>query len=116
MYKIFHKYKDTIVTGHNLNDVAEWWMFTSIRVNPKITPYRNKNVIRPFLITEKSDLEKWCDKNSVSYIIDPTNKCDIHARSMIRKNIIPEVLKVNPGFLKTIKKRVNIKYHEDFNV
>ncbi len=115
-YKIFHKYENLVITGHNLNDAAEWWMFTSMRGNPKITPYRNKNVIRPFLTTRKKTLESWCDRNSVPYVIDPTNLGDTHARSLIRKNIIPEVLKVNPGFLKTIKKKVNISYQEELNV
>ncbi len=115
-YKVFHRYNLPIITGHNLNDVAEWWMFTSMRGNPKITPYRNRNVIRPFLTTEKGKLESWCNYNDVPYVIDPTNAGDEHARSLIRKNIIPEVLKVNPGFLKTIRKKVNINYQEELNV
>ena len=91
-------------------------MFTSVRGNPKVTPYRNKNVIRPFLATEKKRLENWCSRNKVPYVVDPTNSGEEHARGMIRENIIPEVLKVNPGFLKTIKKKVNIRYQEELNV
>ena len=111
-YEVFHRLDLPVITGHNLNDVAEWWVFTSLRGNPKIIPYRNKNVIRPFLITKKIDLERWCDRNSVEYAIDPTNLGDRYSRSLVRKNIIPEALKVCPGFLTTMSRKVKEDFQE----
>ena len=52
-YNFLHSLNIPVITAHNLNDVAEWWIFTSLRGNPKIMPYRNKNVFRPFLLTKK---------------------------------------------------------------
>jgi tRNA(Ile)-lysidine synthase len=112
-YKVFHSIGDAVITAHNLNDIAEWWIFTSLRGNPKITPYRNKNVIRPFLITEKATLESWCKRHSVPFIIDPSNSGDRFSRSLIRKNIIPEAIRVNPGFLKTMSNKVRKNYKEN---
>jgi tRNA(Ile)-lysidine synthase len=114
-YNAFHKYHLPIITAHNLNDVAEWWMFTSLRGNPRIMPYQNKNVIRPFLLTKKIDLEKWCERNSVPFTIDPTNLGDRFSRSLIRKNIIPEALRVAPGFLTTMSNKVREIYTESQN-
>lgn len=114
-YEVFHEYNLPVITAHNLNDVAEWWMFTSLRGNPRIMPYRNKNVFRPFLITKKSELEDWCDRNSVPFVIDPTNFGDRFSRSLIRKNIIPEALRVAPGFLTTMSNKVKEIYVENKN-
>ncbi len=107
-YEVFHNLKNPVVTGHNLNDVAEWWIFTSLRGNPRVTPYRNKNVIRPFLLTPKLNLTQWCDRNGVPYIHDPTNFECKNARSQIRQKIMPEALIVSPGLLKIMSKKVKI--------
>jgi len=114
-YNVFHEYSAPVITAHNLDDVAEWWLFTSLRGNPRVMPYRNKNVFRPFLITKKLDLENWCEKNNVPFVIDPTNSGDRFARSLIRKNIIPEALRVAPGFLKTMSNKVKKDYSENQN-
>jgi len=111
-YNVFHTLKFPVITAHNLNDVAEWWLFTSLRGNPRIIPYRNRNVIRPFLSTKKSALESWCERKGVPFVIDPTNLGDRFSRSRIRKNIVPEALKVCPGFLTTMSKKVNNLYKE----
>lgn len=114
-YNAFHKCNAQVITAHNLNDVAEWWIFTSLRGNSRVMPYRNKNVFRPFLITKKSELEQWCTRNNVPFVIDPTNSGDRFARSLIRKNIIPEALRVAPGLLTTMSNKVKEIYVENKN-
>jgi len=111
-YDVFHKKNREVITAHNLNDVAEWWIFTSLRGNPHVMPYKNQNVVRPFLSTKKSDLENWCKRNSVPYVIDPTNLGNRFSRSLIRKNIMPEALTICPGFLTTMSKKVKNQYKE----
>ncbi len=111
-YSVFHEYQLPIITAHNLNDVAEWWLFTSLRGNPRVMPYQNKNVIRPFLLTKKSDLEMWCERNNIVFTIDPTNHGDRFSRSLIRKNVLPEALRVAPGFLTTMSNKVRKIYTE----
>ena len=115
-YKVINKLSGTVVTGHNLNDVAEWWIFTSLRGNPRLMPYRTGNVIKPFLLTKKADMEAWCKKNNVPYVVDPTNLGTRFARSRIRNNIMPEALEVCPGFLGTISKKIKDRNKDERRV
>ena len=95
-----------VVTGHHLDDVVEWWLFTSFHGNPRLIPAQNKNIIRPFLITSKSDIWDWIERKNVSYLTDPSNFDQKYARNRIRHNVVSEVLKINPGIRKTIKKKL----------
>jgi len=109
-YKFLHSFEDTVVTGHNLDDVIEWYLFSSIHGQSKIMPYRNKNVIRPFISTSKRSLEDWCDKKVIPFMIDPSNEDRKFMRSIIRHDILPKAKLVNPGIEKTIKKLVERNY------
>ena len=110
-YDFFNSFRNTIITCHHLNDVAEWWIFSSLNGQCRIIPYRNKHVIRPFLSTHKNAFVSWCDRKSIPYVTDPGNSNFSFARSRIRNKIIPEALEINPGLLKVLKKKVR----EDFN-
>lgn len=93
-----------IATGHNLNDAAEWWLMTSFRGKPRLIPYQTGRVVKPWLLTPKADLIAWCKRHDVPYLEDPGNQDLKYDRSRVRQTIMPEVLKINPGFLKTIRK------------
>jgi len=105
-YDFFNSFSDPIITCHHLNDVAEWWIFSSLNGQSRLIPYRNKNVIRPFLSTTKETLVEWCERKSVPYVTDPGNSNFKFARSRIRNKIMPEALEINPGLLKVLKKKV----------
>ena len=98
--------RDPIITCHHLNDIAEWWIFTSLNGNPRLIPHRNGRIIRPFLSTEKNSFTSWCDRKLVPYLTDPSNKDIKFARSRIRNLIVPEALNINPGLLKVLRKKV----------
>jgi tRNA(Ile)-lysidine synthase len=102
----FHSLDGPVVTGHTLDDVCEWWIFTSLSGQPRLIPGNNRNVIRPFMLTKKQAMTSWCDKNDVKFVNDPTNFSDKFMRSFIRKNIVPHAMYVNPGFYKVISKKV----------
>lgn len=104
-YGFFNNFKDKkIITAHHLDDVVEWWIFSSINGLPKLIKYSRDNIIRPFLLTEKFELAAWCKNKQVPWAEDLSN-CDIKfARNRIRHNIIPEILKINPGIKKNLKK------------
>jgi len=106
-YKFFHGLSDlTIASAHHLNDVAETWLFGAIHGQTKLIPYRNKNVVRPFLLTSKAELISWCERKEVPWIEDDSNKNTRFSRNRVRHNILPEVFEVNPGFLKVISKKL----------
>ncbi len=103
-----------IVTCHHLNDVAEGWIFSSLHGNPKcmnyqtILSYYGQSVVvyRPFLTNTKQDLIDWCIKHDVKWFEDTSNTNVKFPRNRIRHNILPEALKVNPGLLKVLKKKI----------
>jgi tRNA(Ile)-lysidine synthetase-like protein len=111
-YDFFRTQPGPIVTAHHLGDVMEWWMFTALHGEPKLIPQSREDcdVIRPFLTTSKRDFYRWAHKNSVSYIDDPSNDDDSFMRNHIRNNMMPMALKVNPGFEKTMIKKVEKEF------
>jgi len=108
-YKWFNGvfWKDhTVVTAHHLDDCVETWVWSSMHGTPKTIPYRRQNVVRPFRLTRKRDLELWANLNSVEYIEDDSNHDLCYTRNYIRHSMMPHVLKVNPGIHKLIAKKV----------
>lgn len=105
-YKFLDSLGGPVVTAHHLNDCAETLLFSTFNGTPKTIPYRRREVIRPFLTTPKSELIAWCEKRGVPWIKDKSNEDVSYARNRIRHNIMPEVLKVNPGFLKVVARKV----------
>ena len=105
-YKFFGTIDADIITCHHLDDCVETWVWSSMHGEGKIIPYRNKNVIRPFRQTRKRDFQLWADLNNVAYIEDTSNNDTIYIRNYIRHQMMPHVVKVNPGIYKTISKKV----------
>lgn len=105
-YKAFSKCKNEVITAHHANDSLEWWFMTAAHGQPRLIPYRNKNVIRPFLLTTHEDFLSWCDRHSVPYLDDPGNKDTKYTRSLVRNEIIPLMSEVNPGLIKMIRKKI----------
>lgn len=97
-----------IVTCHHLDDVVETWLFTSFHGESKLIPHKRGNKIyRPFLMTEKSSILNYADRKAIDWIEDPSNRMTKNImRNHIRHNIMPQVLKVNPGIRKTIRKKL----------
>jgi tRNA(Ile)-lysidine synthase len=96
-----------VVTGHHLDDCVETWVWSSMHGTGKIIPYsRNDRILRPFRLTRKRDLELWANLKSVPYIEDDSNTDTCYTRNYIRHEMMPHVLKVNPGIHKTIAKKV----------
>jgi len=102
-----------VITGHNLDDVIEWFLFSSIHGNGKVIPYNNKNVIRPFISTSKCSLEDWCSYREVPFLTDPANSDRMFMRSIIRHDIMPHARLVNPGIEKTFRKLVEKEYRNE---
>ena len=110
-YKFFRSFHKPVVTGHNLDDVIEWFLFSSMHGHGKVMPYRNQNVVRPFISTSKRSLEDWCERKDVPFMVDPGNSDRKFMRSIIRHDIMPHARKVNQGLEKTFKKIVERDYN-----
>jgi tRNA(Ile)-lysidine synthase len=113
-HKFFHSFSEKVITGHNLDDVMEWYLFSSIHGKGKIIPHSNKNVIRPFILTPKRELSDWCNRKSVPFLLDPANEDKKFMRSIIRHDLMPNAKLVNPGIEKTVKKLIEKSYNEAY--
>jgi tRNA(Ile)-lysidine synthetase-like protein len=103
--------EDLIITCHHADDQIENWLMTSIKGMPHLIPYSNNRIIRPFLISCKNDLIQWCERKNVSYLDDPSNFDRKYKRNIVRHDIIPHALKINPGIEKTIIKLTKEEYN-----
>lgn len=105
-YEWFHSLDAPIATGHTLDDMVSWYLMTCLRGEGQIMEYSNKNVIRPFLLTEKINLINYCQNRGLSWWEDPTNNdSNFTERNRVVNNLLPEILKINPGFYKTVKRK-----------
>lgn len=98
-----------VVTAHNLDDVVETWVWSSLHGTPKLIPYERGNIRRPLLCTRKKDLIEWCTSRNVSWIEDESNQDTQYTRNYIRKEMMPHVLRVNPGIHKMLEKKLKEK-------
>jgi tRNA(Ile)-lysidine synthase len=111
-YKFFSTINADIITCHHLDDCVETWVWSSMHGEGKIIPYRNGNVIRPFRMTRKRDFQLWADLKNVPHVEDDSNADTCYTRNYIRHEMMPHVLRVNPGIDKVIAKKV--KADEDW--
>ena len=103
----FFKGLGPVITCHHLDDCVETYIFTCLRGFQSVIPYRRDNIIRPFLLNEKSTFYKWCKDKEVPFIEDETNECLDYTRNRIRHQIVPEALKVNPGLKTVVRKMIS---------
>ena len=116
-YAFFSNFLDRkIITCHHLDDAVETWLFTSIHGNPMLIPYSRDNFIRPFLTTSKADLNSWCFRKEVPFLEDPSNTDTSYMRNLIRHKLMKNVLDVNPGIHKVIKKKVKLMFEDSMDI
>ena len=115
-YKFFTSLDELVCTGHTLDDMVEWYLFTSLMGEGRYMEYAHSNVVRPFICTKKSDILEYAIKHNISWLEDPSNKdANFAARNRIRYEILPAALKVNPGLYKTVSNRFQLKYKRGMN-
>lgn len=110
---LFTSLDKDVITCHHLNDCVETWIWSSLNGEGKIIPYRNKNIIRPFRLTKKSDLTEYAKKHHLKWVDDASNKDLSLTRNFIRTELMPKVLVVNPGIEKVVLKKVKCDFALD---
>lgn len=114
-YKFFHSLDMNIISAHHLDDAVETYLMSASHGIPKVIPYNNNNVIRPFLLVKKNEIINWVNNRNLEYLTDPSNGLDMSKnRNRVRKFIVPEILKINPGIHRVIS-RITINREIDFN-
>lgn len=106
-HRVFKSIDMPVVTGHHLNDVVETWLMSSIQGNPSLMGIRNDNIVRPFLISKKTDFIERAHRRNLSWIEDDTNLDSSYAnRNYVRNELMPHILKLNPGIETVILKKM----------
>ena len=108
-YEFFSQFDFPIITCHHLDDCVETYIFSCLRGFQSVIPYSKGNVIRPFLMNEKSVFNIWCQDKGVPFVEDESNLSVDYSRNRIRHNIVPEALLVNPGLKTVVRKMIALK-------
>ncbi len=113
-YAWFHSLDLPVATGHTLEDCVEWYLMTCLRGRGEYMPHRNRNVFRPFLLTEKSHLYKYCKHRNLTWWEDPSNHIpEFSLRSRVRQNLVPAALECEPGLKNMVKRKLVEKISRD---
>jgi len=118
--EIFQKENATkIAIAHNKNDKIETIIMNVFRGSGisglrGIEPIRDNKFIRPLIETERTDIEKYCEENSLNPRIDKTNFINDVTRNKIRNIVIPYIKdEFNPNFINTLDRLSNVITEED---
>ncbi|MBO4816188.1 MAG: tRNA lysidine(34) synthetase TilS [Clostridia bacterium] len=118
--EIFQKENATkIAIAHNKNDKIETIIMNVFRGSGisglrGIEPIRDNKYIRPLIETERTDIEKYCEENSLNPRIDKTNFINDVTRNKIRNIVIPYIKnEFNPNFINTLDRLSNVITEED---
>jgi tRNA(Ile)-lysidine synthase len=101
---------DFLATAHHQDDVIETFLInlsrgSGIRGLSGIQPKSGK-IIRPMLFTNREEILNYCQRMSIAYRTDSTNKDTIYKRNLIRHEIIPLLEQVNPAFRRNALKTI----------
>lgn len=110
-YRFFKTFTDPVITGHTLNDVVEWYLYSALNGKGFLMEYSHANVVRPFFLERKETLLKSLTDKQLTWYEDPTN-ADVNfaKRNKVRHDLLPVALSVNPGLFTMIKRMTIEKY------
>ncbi len=97
---------ESVAVAHHLDDVVETWVWSSLHGTSSLIPYRRGNVFRPLMLNRKHDLEDWARRKNVRWIEDISNNDVSYTRNYIRHQLMPGVLRVNPGIHTMLRKKL----------
>lgn len=100
---------ETVVTGHNLDDCVETYLWSMMHGTAKVIPLYRNNIVRPFLTTSKKSFVKYCILKNQEWYEDKSNQDQKHMRNFVRHTLLPNALHVNPGLHKVVKRIVEKK-------
>lgn len=95
-----------VATAHHKNDVFETMLFNLCKgtgiAGLRGIPAKAGPIIRPLLFTERSVIENYARQNALTWREDSSNVSVKYARNLIRLEVIPKLLQINPALLSTL--------------
>jgi tRNA(Ile)-lysidine synthetase-like protein len=101
LQQVASKREANVVTAHNLDDQVETVFMRILRdAGPRGLAglYAESEIVRPFLNLSRATLASYARQKKVPYVQDPSNSDRKHLRNRIRLDILPSIVKQNPGF------------------
>ncbi|WP_429950994.1 tRNA lysidine(34) synthetase TilS [Enterococcus sp. AZ101] len=100
----------TLLTAHHSDDQAETILMKLVRGSALSNlvgirarrPFGGGELIRPFLIFSKEQLEQFAKQSGIVYFEDRSNQSDTYLRNRMRHQVIPILKQENPNFLQHI--------------
>ncbi|WP_035671466.1 tRNA lysidine(34) synthetase TilS [Flavobacterium sp. 83] len=99
---------DYIITAHHADDNIETFIINLTRGTGleglNGIPEQNENVIRPFLLFSRQEIEAYAKENTIQWREDSSNASDKYLRNKIRHHVVPMLKELNPNFLSSFHK------------
>ncbi len=103
---------DYILTAHHLSDQVETVLLNLTRGSGPLDLWGmeelNGNILRPFLAIPRAEILNYAKKNKIRFVTDESNSDINYSRNRIRKNVVPELKKINPKFEEGVKKSIQL--------
>lgn len=86
LYSLLKSPQDKIYTAHHFDDLLETIFINFLRgTNWRgLTPFYDQNIIRPFLLTPKTELLRYSATHQIKFRQDPTNTENLYFRNRLR--------------------------------
>lgn len=104
-YRFLRSSERYMMTAHHLDDAVETWLWSSLHGEGKIIPVQNRSIIRPFLLTSKTDFQKYANHHDLKEVADAYNEDLNLMRNYMRANMMEHAYKINPGLDKVVRKK-----------
>lgn len=95
-----------VATAHQKNDVLETMLFNLCKGSGIAglhgIPVKTEQVIRPLLFLERQNIESYARQRGLTWREDSSNASVKYARNLIRQEVIPHLLRINPGLFNTL--------------
>ena len=90
-----------VVTAHTEDDQLETVLMRIMRGSGArgiAALYAEGEIVRPFVRLRRASLEEYAAAASVTWVDDPSNMSMAHARNRVRRDLLPALRAVAPGF------------------
>ncbi len=108
---------DLIATAHTLDDHAETVLLNVARGSGigglAGIPERRDRIVRPLLAFTRAEARAYCDEHGFWYHDDPCNDDLAFSRVRLRKNVMPELERINAGAAEALARLADVAGEED---
>ncbi|GHV29119.1 tRNA(Ile)-lysidine synthase [Clostridia bacterium] len=105
-----------IATAHTLDDSIETVFLNMARGTGLCgmcgIPSVRDNIIRPFILVSRKEIEEYAKENTLSYVMDSSNNDINYTRNFIRQRIVPRFYELNGSF-ESLFRRMYLNLRED---